>query len=1044
MADGTRVNELRRDVDTLKDSALRTEQSIEDLRQMLTTMATQFNSPASGSGQAPVTGHTEQHEGNTHTAPQEYQIPTKCSNIEFPHFEGANLRSWVYKCDQFFEVDNTPSNTKVKIASVHLDGKALQWHQSYMKSRITRDPPTWEEYVRALSERFGTMIYDDPMAELVSLKQTGNVQKYLDQFDELYNSLDLPDNHALSCFLAGLKPEISVMVRMLKPRNLQEAISLAKLQEQNLIYNPKPNSVSINHRPTSKFHQPHPSQRPVNHQNSIPISRPIPSNFSRPSTPPVLPSKRLSSQDFDEKRAKGICFWCDEKYTKDHNCRKKRQLYFLQLPEEPEEEEELVEEREMDSLSEEVEIFTPSQSIQSHLTLHAMMGIHSFKTMRLTGSAMGKPLHILIDCGSTHNFLDYDYARKMGYKLEPTNPFYVDLAGNLRLVSKYECQGFTWRMQGVQFSTDIMVLPLGGCDMVLGIQWLCTLGDITWNFSELKMVIPNGTKKVILRGLQPNSVKLISNKKTNKLLKKTSEVALAYMGTISEKEENEDGSFVSGASLLSLEGQTCESGEELLQSFQDLFEEPQQLPPTRAHDHSIVLKEGTDTINVRPYRYPAIQKNEIEKLIKEMLHSGVIRESKSPFSSPIILVKKKDGTWRLCVDYRELNKHTIKDKFPIPVIEELLDELYGATIFSKLDLRSGYHQIRMTPEDISKTAFRTHQGHYEFLVMPFGLTNAPSTFQSLMNQVFQPYLRRFILVFFDDILVYSSTNDQHLDHLQLTLEVLRKHQLFLKRSKCQFFSTSIEYVGHIISKDGVSADPSKTKVMSDWSVPKNLKGLRGFLGLTGYYRRFIQGYGTIARPLTILLRKNNFHWNQEAEQAFNQLKQAMIQAPVLALPNFNQQFIIEADASGGGIGAVLMQQGQPIAFMSKALSTQHQALSVYEKELLALVSAVQKWRPYLIGREFVIRTDHQSLKYLLEQRISTPAQRKWLTKLMGYDYTVVYKKGRDNSAADALSRLPMEINSSPNQLQAISVTQDSFTNRIKAAYHGDVHLQAHI
>lgn len=244
---------------------------------MMTTMAARFSSP---SGSGTMNGDNEHNEANaTPQTPNAYQIPTKCSTIEFPHFEGENLRNWVYKCDQFFEVDETPSHTKVKIASVHLDGKVLQWHQSYMKGRITRDPPSWEEYVRALS----ITNFDDPMAELVSLRQNGSVQKYLDKFDELHNSVDLPDAHALSCFLAGLKTEISVMVRMLKPKNLQEAIGLAKLQEQNLLCNPKPNSSNLNqnHKNFPKSQPTYPPQRPVNHQNSSPVSKPNQTSFQQ-------------------------------------------------------------------------------------------------------------------------------------------------------------------------------------------------------------------------------------------------------------------------------------------------------------------------------------------------------------------------------------------------------------------------------------------------------------------------------------------------------------------------------------------------------------------------------------------------------------------------------------------------------------------------------------------------------------------------------------------------------------------------------------------
>ncbi|KAL0433094.1 UNVERIFIED_CONTAM: Retrovirus-related Pol polyprotein from transposon [Sesamum latifolium] len=301
------------------------------------------------------------------------------------------------------------------------------------------------------------------------------------------------------------------------------------------------------------------------------------------------------------------------------------------------------------------------------------------------------------------------------------------------------------------------------------------------------------------------------------------------------------------------------------------------------------------------------------KLIFDMLRDRLIGPSTSPFSFLVLLVKKKDGSWRFCVDYRALNIVTIRDRFPIPTVNELLDELHGAFYFSKIDLRSGYHQIQMAEKDIHKTAFRTFNGHFEFVVMPFRLMNAPSTFQMAMNNLLQPFLRQFFLVFFDDILIYSPTWS---DHLRLVLHLLLSNQFFAKLSKCQFGVQFVEYLGHVVSGRGVAPDPSKVQAIHDCPVPCSLTELRSFLGLTGFYRRFVRHYSTIAAPLTDLLKATVFSWSVATMSAFNSLKSAMTSLSVLTLPNFALPFDLTTDASTIAVGAVLSQQGHPITFYS--------------------------------------------------------------------------------------------------------------------------------
>lgn len=392
-------------------------------------------------------------------------------------------------------------------------------------------------------------------------------------------------------------------------------------------------------------------------------------------------------------------------------------------------------------------------------------------------------------------------------------------------------------------------------------------------------------------------------------------------------------------------------------------------------------------------------------MIKEMLHDGLIKPSTSPISSPVLLVRKKDESWQFCVDYRALNAITVKDRFPIPTVDELLDELHDSAVYSKLDLRSGYHQIRLNPSDTFKTAFRTVDGHFEFLVMPFGLSNAPATFQATMNDIFRHLLRKFVLVFFDDILMYSPDFETHITHLTQVLQLLADHQLFAKFSKCEFVVQQVTYLGHLVSNGGVAADPEKLRAIQDWPIPVSITALRGFLGLTGYYRQFVHNYTTITAPLTELLKHNNFQWNPVAQSAFDNLKRAMTSLPVLALPNFSLPFDVTTDASGVAIGAVLSQDMHPIVFFSQKLCPRMQLASAYEREMFAITIAVKKWCHYLLGHHFRIFTDQKSLKGLISQVIQTPAQHKWLTKLLGFDYEIIYTPGKSNVVADALSRV---------------------------------------
>ncbi|KAM1242836.1 hypothetical protein ACFX2G_035146 [Malus domestica] len=445
---------------------------------------------------------------------------------------------------------------------------------------------------------------------------------------------------------------------------------------------------------------------------------------------------------------------------------------------------------------------------------------------------------------------------------------------------------------------------------------------------------------------------------------------------------------------------------EVVRHFPDVFpEEFPGLPPDREVEFTIDLLPGTNPISLTPYRMAPAELRELKTQLQELVDKGFIQPSTSPWGAPVLFVRKKDGTLRLCIDYRKLNRMTIKNRYPLPRIDDLFDQLKGACVFSKIDLRSSYYQLKIRSNDVPKTTFRTRYGHYEFLVMPFGLTNAPAAFMNLMNRVFHPYLDRFVIVFIDDILVYSKNETDQARHLHLVLKTLRANRLYAKFSKCQFWLDQVSFLGHVVSAQGVLVDPQKIAAVENWEQPRTVTEVRSFLGLAGYYRRFVKDFSTIALPLTKLTRKDiPFVWSSECEQSFQQLKYLLTHAPVLALPDDGGNFEIYSDASLNGLGCVLMQHDKVIAYASRQLKPHEKNYPTHDLELAAIIFALKIWRHYLYGEKCKIFTDHKSLKYIFNQPNLNLRQRRWVELLSDYDCTIEYHPGRANSVADALSR----------------------------------------
>ncbi|WVZ58292.1 hypothetical protein U9M48_008575 [Paspalum notatum var. saurae] len=581
------------------------------------------------------------------------------------------------------------------------------------------------------------------------------------------------------------------------------------------------------------------------------------------------------------------------------------------------------------------------------------------------------PTVVLFDSGATFSFISKAYALKHGYEIVELQQKYHITAAGSSINTNHIVRDLRLQVGKESLFISPIVLPQLGIDVILGMEWL----------KQHKAMIDVGSR----------TVQLCSSSGTDVIIHVPLHKHVSHTVNVAETRTE--------AQALAKIPVACE--------YPDVFpEELPGLPPDRDVEFRIDLVPGTAPVSKRPYRMAPDELKELKTQLQEQLDKGFIRPSSSPWGCPAVFVEKKDqGGKRLCVDYRPLNAVTVKNKYPLPHIDILFDQLGGATVFSKIDLRSGYHQIKVREEDIPKTAFSTRYGLYEYLVMSFGLTNAPAFFMYLMNSMFMNELDKFVVVFIDDILVYSKNEKEHEEHLRIVQSRLREHKLYAKFSKCAFWLKELAFLGHILSAKGVAVDPSKVEDVLNWKQPQTVTEIRSFLGLAGYYRRFIKDFSKIAKPMTALTQKNaKFAWSSKCEEAFGTLKTLLTSAPVLAQPDITKPFDVYCDASGSGLGCVLMQEGRVIAYASCQLRKHEVNYPTHDLELLAVVYALKKWRHYLLGNTCHIYTDHKSLKYIFTQPELNMRQRRWLELIKDYDLEVHYHPGKANVVADALSR----------------------------------------
>lgn len=606
-------------------------------------------------------------------------------------------------------------------------------------------------------------------------------------------------------------------------------------------------------------------------------------------------------------------------------------------------------------------------------------------------------MKILVDTGSNKNYIHPKHTR-IYHKVK--KPFFVSSVGGDIKIDKFSQAKFFKPYSNIQVKF-FHLEELKSFDAIIGHDTL----------RELEAVIDTSNEKLIIKNTHDIKIHQHELQEINKI-----QIRNDHLKDLQKKQLNN-----------------------LLAKFQDLFQPPDDKLPFTTKVTAEIRTTDNNPIYSKSYPYPQALKSEVNRQIEKLLNDGIIKPSRSPYNSPVWIVPKKQDAsnekkYRLVIDYRKINSKTISDKYPIPDTSTVLANLGNNKYFTTLDLASGFHQIPMAPKDIEKTAFSVNNGKYEFVRLPFGLKNAPSIFQRVMDDILREHIGKICHVYIDDIIIFGKTFEEHLENLKTILETLQNANFKIQPDKSEFLRTEVEFLGFIVSETGLKPNMKKVECIQKYPEPKNLKELRAFLGLSGYYRRFVKDYAKIAKPLTKLLRGEDGHrqisknqsknfqiqLNDEAKESFQTLKEILSSNDVLAFPDFQKPFILTTDASDKALGAVLSQQffdgERPITFISRTLSRTEENYATNEKEMLAVVWALQSLRNFIYGAKLNIFTDHLPLTFTLSPKNNNAKLKRWKSFLEEHDYQMFYKPGKSNVVADALSRI---------QINSLTPTQHS-------------------